>query len=189
VSWGAHSGIAEDLVILGCYSVSTDELPRTFRWEVGAFEPSDVANDLTVHIQEHTTLPLTNVSITLFSKSVPSHNVTALCLVYDAYVNGSTLIHTSLDLRLHALRPLAEIASLLNFRSPIFGLTVFGWVYYITLTPYFCWEYHIDVFLHRLLQLLLEPQLGRKTRPTCILNNQSQEEERGRSSNMTIRLG
>jgi hypothetical protein len=163
----------------------------------GAFEPSDVANDLTVHIQDDTTLPLTNLSITVYytvlQVSTLSQRHSALSLSrrrkWNPDVNGSILTHTNLVLHLLALRPFAEITSLLNFCSPTFGLTPFGWLYYITLTPYFWWEYHIDVLLLHLLQILSEPQLGRKTRPTCIMNNQSQEAERGRSSSMTIRLG
>jgi hypothetical protein len=163
----------------------------------GAFEPSDVANDLKVHIQEHTTLPLTNVSLTVcytvLQVSALSERHSAPSRLrrrkWNPEVNDSIITHTNLVLRLLALRPFAEITSLLNFCSPIFGLKPFGWLYYITLTPYFWWEYHIDVLLLHLLQLLSEPQLWRKTRPTCILNNHSQEAERGRSSSMTIRLG
>jgi len=130
---------------------------------------------LTVHIQEDTTLPLTNVSITVYytvlQVSTPSQRHSALSLRWRKWntdLNGSILTHTNLVLRLLALRPFAKITSLLNSCSPIFGLTPFGWLHYITLTPYFWWEYHIDVLLLRLLQLLPEQQLGRKTRPTCI---------------------
>ena len=179
-------------------------LLRVDRWTAtdvslgsGAFEPSDVANDLTVHIQEDTTLPLTNVSVTVcytvLQVSTMSQRHSALSRLRrrkrNPDVNGSILTHTKLVWRRLALRPFAEIISLLNFCSPIFSLTPFGWLYYITLTIYFWCEYHTDVLLLHLLQLLSEPQLGRKTRPTCILHNQSQEAERGRSSSMTIRFG
>ena len=197
MSWGAHSGIAEDSGILAYYSVSTEWTATDVSLGSGAFEPSDVANDLTAHIQKHTTLPLTNVSTTVcytvLQVSTLSQRHSALSRLrrrkWNPDVNGSILIYTNLVLRLLALRPSAEITSLLNFCSPIFGLTPFGWLHYITPAPYFWWEHHIDVLLLHLLQLLSEPQLGRKTRPTCILNNQSQEEEKGWSSSMTIRLG
>ena len=136
--WGAHSGIAEDSGIQGV-------LFRVDRWTAtdvslgsGAFEPSDVANDLIVHIQEDATLPLTNVSITVYftplNVSAMSQRHSRLSRLrrrqWNPDVNRSILINTNLVLRLLPLRLFAEIISLLNFRSPIFGITPFGWLYY-----------------------------------------------------------
>jgi hypothetical protein len=157
-------------------------LLRVDRWTAtdvslgsGAFEPSDVTNDLTVHIQEDTTLPLTNVSITVYytvlQVSTLSQRHSAMSRLRSRKrnpdANGSILIHTNLVWPLLALRPFVEITSLLNFCSPIFGLTPFGWLYYITLTPYFWWEYHIDV-------LLLHLHLKQGLRVYCIISRRKQ---------------
>jgi hypothetical protein len=74
VSWGAHSDIAEGSGILGCYAVSTDELARTFRREVG---PSNRRTSATTQQCTSKKTQIFNSqtwllpSIILFSKSVP----------------------------------------------------------------------------------------------------------------------
>ena len=96
------------------------------------------------HPRRHNTSTHKRVYCRLLHRSPSQYPVTTpQCAVsfttqkMESRREGSIPIHTNLVLRLLVLRPLAEITSLLNFCSPIFGLTPFDWLYYITLTPYF----------------------------------------------------
>jgi hypothetical protein len=112
VSWGAHSGIAEDSGILGCYSAPTDELPWTFLRKLGLriVRRRQRLNSAHPRRQFFHSQTCLLPSITLLSNSQRHSAMSRLRRrKWNPDVKGSVLIQTNLVLRLLALRTLAEI--------------------------------------------------------------------------------